>query len=154
MGGLGEDAFSLSSLSSSSPSSSSPLRAVIPYVESSSYSISHRLVLSSDRRRRRHRVPCNSPAPLPSRHSRSQPRSSTPINGNPKSFVIARDLPLFGVGCVSGSDVNVVDVVDEESDDTRGTTPGVPVLVREQKEERREHRSKRRRWRRWWGRTR
>lgn len=152
MGGLGEDAFSLSSLSSSSPSSSSPLRAVIPYVESSSYSISHRLVLSSDRRRRRHRGPCNFPASLPSRHSRSQkPRSSTPVNGNPKRFVIARHFPLFGVGCVSGSDVNVV---DEESDDIRETTPGLPVLVREQKEERREHRSKKRRWRRWWGRTR
>jgi len=153
MGGLGEDAFFLSSLSSSSPSSSSPLHAVIP-VESLYCSVPGRPVISSDRhRRRRRRGPRSPSAPL-------QARSESVNSKQRKIFTGARNFLLFGVECVGGSDISV----DGESNDTpgerkpeplraSGRTLGVLVSDQEQKE-RREHRSKRRRKRRWCGRTR
>lgn len=158
MGGLGEDAFSLSSLSSSSPSSSSsPLRAVIPYAVESSYrSIPRRPVVPSDRYRRRRRRGPRSPSTSPQARSK-------PVSGVKQRRILtgARDFLLFGVDGGS-SDVDVV--VDGELNNTRGgrkraplrasgRTLGAPVSDQEQ-EERREHRSKRRRRRRWWRRTR
>lgn len=145
MGGLGEDAFSLSSLSSSSPSSSSPLRAVIPYVVESSYrSVPRCPVVPSDRHRRRRRRGPRSPS--------APEATSKPVNGKQRRvFTGAKDFLFFGAGCVGGSDVSVI--VDGEPLRASGRTLGVPVSDQEQKE-RREHRSKRRRRRRWWGRTR
>ncbi|KAL0099613.1 hypothetical protein PUN28_019795 [Cardiocondyla obscurior] len=155
MGGLGEDAFSLSSLSSSSPSSSSPLRAVIPYAVESLYrSVPRRPAVPRDRHRRRRRRGSSAPQEAKNKHVNGKQRRRRKI------FTGARDFLFFGVGCVGGSDV----IVDGEPYDTRedkkreplgasGATLGVPVPDQEQKE-RREHRSKRRRRRRWWGRTR
>lgn len=82
MGGLGEDAFSLSSLSSSSPSSSSsPLRAVIPYVSSSRRSPAIRPIPSGRRRRRRGILSRSPLAASPSR-SRSQAERRSAVGGS------------------------------------------------------------------------
>lgn len=141
MGDLGEDAFSLSSLSPSSPSSLSPLRAVIPHVEPSSRAA----VVVVPRR--------------PAVFSNRCPDRCKRIVTHTESF------PLFGVGDSDVSVVVVDDAFEEPNEGGKGELRAAsgtllrvsPVSDREL-QTRREHCSERRRRRRrrrwWWGRTR